>query len=102
MRGVLTLIVALLCGNVSAQDWPVRPVTMVVPFAAGGPLDVLGRVLQPYLAETLGQQVIVENAPGAGGMAGSLRVSQAAPESHVFLLGSIGTHAISQSMHRKP
>jgi tripartite-type tricarboxylate transporter receptor subunit TctC len=88
--------------SASAQDWPTRPVTMVVPFAAGGPIDTLGRLLQPYLNEALGQQVIIENQPGGGGMVGSLRVSQAAADSHMFVLGSIGTHAISQSMHKKP
>jgi tripartite-type tricarboxylate transporter receptor subunit TctC len=86
----------------SAQDWPVRPVTMVVPFAAGGPMDSLARILQPTLSETLGQQIIIENMPGGGGLVGSLRVSQAAVDSHMFVLASIGTHAIGYSMHSKP
>ena len=85
-----------------AQDWPNRPVTMVVPFAAGGPMDTLARILQPALGETLGQQIIIENMPGGGGMTGSLRVSQAAVDSHMFVLASIGTHAIGYSMHSKP
>jgi tripartite-type tricarboxylate transporter receptor subunit TctC len=100
---IATMVLAALgSGAALAEDWPTRPVTMVVPFAAGGPIDTLGRVLQPYLNETLGQQIIIENQPGGGGMVGSLRVSQASPESHMFVLGSIGTHAISQSMHKKP
>ena len=86
----------------TAQDWPSRPLTMVVPFAAGGPIDSLARILQPTLGETLGQQIIIENVPGGGGMTGSMRVSQAAADSHMFVLASIGTHAISQSMHNKP
>ena len=85
-----------------AQDWPTRPVTMVIAFAPGGPLDTLGRNLQPYLIEALGQQVVIENVPGGGGSVGSLRVSNAAADSHMFTLGSIGTHAIGQSMHKKP
>jgi tripartite-type tricarboxylate transporter receptor subunit TctC len=85
-----------------AQEWPSRALTMVVPFAAGGPIDTLARVLQQPMSEALGQQIIVENVPGGGGMTGSLRVSQAAADSHVFVLASIGTHAISQSMHKKP
>ncbi len=85
-----------------AQDWPSRPITMVVPFAAGGPMDTLARILQPALSETLGQQVIIENMPGGGGLVGSLRVSQAAVDSHMFVLASIGTHAIGYSMHSKP
>jgi tripartite-type tricarboxylate transporter receptor subunit TctC len=85
-----------------AQDWPTRPVTMVVPFTAGGPVDVLGRILAQYLTEVIGKQVIVDNVPGGGGMSGSLRVSQAAPDGHTFVLGSIGTHALNQTLSRKP
>jgi tripartite-type tricarboxylate transporter receptor subunit TctC len=90
------------CASASAQDWPSRPITMVVPFAAGGPMDTLARILQNALSETLGQQVVVENMPGGGGLVGSLRVSQAAVDSHMFVLASIGTHAIGYSMHSKP
>jgi tripartite-type tricarboxylate transporter receptor subunit TctC len=79
-------------------DWPTRPVTMVVPFAPGGPVDVLGRILAQYLGEVIDKQVIVDNVPGAGGMTGSLRVSQAAPDGHMFVLGSIGTHALNQTL----
>ncbi len=93
---------ALLTWNAQAQDWPTRPVTMVIAFAPGGPLDTLARNLQPYLIEALGQQVVIENVPGGGGTVGSLRVSNAAADSHMFTLGSIGTHAIGQSMHKKP
>jgi tripartite-type tricarboxylate transporter receptor subunit TctC len=85
-----------------AQDWPNRPVTMVIAFAPGGPLDTLARNLQPFLSEGLGQQVVIENVPGGGGTVGSLRVANAAADSHMFTLGSIGTHAIGQSMHKKP
>jgi len=86
----------------TAQEWPSRPLTMVVPFAAGGPMDSLARILQPTLAETTGQTIIIENVPGGGGVTGSMRVSQAATDSHMFVLASIGTHAISHSMHSKP
>src|SRR4051812_7158066 len=91
-----------LVSSVSAEDWPSRPMTMVVPFAAGGPMDTLARILQPALGETLGQQIIIENVPGGGGMTGSLRGSQASADSHMFVLASIGTHAIGYSMHSKP
>lgn len=93
---------AALASSAAAQDWPTRPVTLIAPFAAGGPLDTLARILQPTLGEVLGQQIIIENVPGGGGMTGSLRVSQAASDSHMFVLGSIGTHAIGYSMHKKP
>jgi tripartite-type tricarboxylate transporter receptor subunit TctC len=75
---------------------------MVVPFAAGGPIDVIARIVQRRLGEILGQQVVVENMGGAGGMTGSLRVAQAAPDGYTFVLGSSGTHAINQSLYRKP
>ena len=81
-------ILALLTSSAHAQEWPSRPVTMVVPFAAGGPMDALARILQPSLAEALGQTIVIENQPGDGGMTGSLRVSQAAPDSHLFVLAS--------------
>ncbi len=96
---------ALACAGAAraqAQDWPTRPVTMVVPFAAGGPVDTLGRILAVYLGEVLGKQVVVENVSGAGGMSGSLRVSQAAPDGYMFVLGSIGTHALNQTLYKKP
>jgi tripartite-type tricarboxylate transporter receptor subunit TctC len=106
MRNVMlpsaAAILITLGGGTLAQEWPTRTVTMVIAFAPGGPLDTLGRNLQPYLGEALGQQVIIENVPGGGGTTGSLRVANAAPDSHMFTLGSIGTHAIGQSMHTKP
>ena len=98
--GVVTA--TLLVFGAQAQEWPNRPLSMVVPFAAGGPMDSLPRILQPALGEALGQQIVVENQPGSGGMTGSLRVSQAADDSHMFVLASIGTHAIGYSMHKKP
>lgn len=102
----LAAVLAAFASGASAQDspkdWPSRPMTMVVPFAAGGPMDSLARILQPTLGETLGQPIIIENVPGGGGMTGSLRVSQASADSHVFVLASIGTHAIGYSMHSKP
>ncbi|MET0670091.1 MAG: tripartite tricarboxylate transporter substrate-binding protein [Xanthobacteraceae bacterium] len=98
----VALVALTISGAAQAQDWPTRPVTMVIAFSPGGPLDTLARNLQPYLGEALGQQVVIENVPGGGGAVGSLRVSNAAADSHMFTLGSIGTHAIGQSMHKKP
>jgi tripartite-type tricarboxylate transporter receptor subunit TctC len=76
-----------------AQDFPNRPMTMVVPFAAGGAVDVLGRTIAARTAEILGQQIVIENVGGAGGMTGSNRVAKAAPDGYQFVLGSVGTHA---------
>jgi len=96
---------ALACGAsapAQVQDWPTRPLTMMVPFAAGGPVDVLGRILAQHLSQVLGKQVIIDNVPGGGGMVGSLKVSQAAPDGYQFVLGSIGTHALNQTLSKKP
>jgi tripartite-type tricarboxylate transporter receptor subunit TctC len=87
---------------VSAQTWPTRPLTLVVPFAAGGPSDVAGRIIAQRLTEILGQQVVVENPSGAGGTLGSSRVAKAAPDGYQFVIGNIGTHAWSQSLYKKP
>jgi tripartite-type tricarboxylate transporter receptor subunit TctC len=89
-------------GHAGAQDWPNRPLTMVIPFAAGGPTDVLGRVMAQRMGEVLGQQVIVENVGGAGGMTGSARVAQSAPDGYTFVLGTVGTHAQGQTLYKKP
>jgi len=86
----------------SAQDWPTRAVTMVVPYAAGGPVDTLGRILAARLSEILGQQVVVENIPGAGGMTGSSRVAKAAPDGYTVLLSGSAVLAINQSLYKKP
>jgi tripartite-type tricarboxylate transporter receptor subunit TctC len=84
------------------ESWPSRPLTMVVPFAAGGPVDLLGRIVGQYLGAQLGVPVVIENFPGAGGMPGSQRVARATPDGTTFLLGSIGTHALNQSLYKRP
>jgi tripartite-type tricarboxylate transporter receptor subunit TctC len=84
-----------------ALDWPTRPVTMVVPFAAGGSFDVMGRIFAPRLSEILHQQVIIENVGAAAGIVGVNRVARAAPDGYVFLLGSVGTHAYNQTLYKK-
>src|SRR5436853_7914679 len=89
-------------GAAAAQDYPTRPVTMVIPFAAGGPQDTIGRVVAQRMSEILGQQVVVENVGGAGGMTGSKRVADAPPDGYTFVLGSVGTHAQNQTLHNKP
>ena len=86
----------------SAQDWPTRAVTVVVPYAAGGPIDTLARILAARLSEILGQQVVVENIPGAGGMTGSSRVAKAAPDGYTVLLSGSAVLAINQSLYKKP
>jgi tripartite-type tricarboxylate transporter receptor subunit TctC len=95
-------VLATASASASAQNWPERPLTMVIPFAAGGAVDVMGRILAARLTEILGQRVIIENVGGAGGMSGAYRVAKQAPDGYEFVLGSIGTHAQNQSLYKKP
>jgi tripartite-type tricarboxylate transporter receptor subunit TctC len=85
-----------------AQEWPTRPVIMVVPYAAGGTTDVIARILGARLSEVLGQSVIIENVGGAGGMTGVTRVAKAAPDGYQFVLGNVGTHAQNQTLYKTP
>jgi tripartite-type tricarboxylate transporter receptor subunit TctC len=84
-----------------AQAYPTRPITMVVPFAAGGAFDVIARVITPRLSEILHQQVIVENVGAAAGIVGTNRVAQAAPNGYSVLLGTVGTHAYNPALYKK-
>src|SRR5262245_37031165 len=106
---VLSVLNALAAGvavafaaPVYAQDWPGRPLTLLVAFPAGGSDDALARILAPRLSELLGQPVQVENVAGGGGTTGAARVAQAAPDGHVLILGSSATHALSQALHKQP
>ena len=85
-----------------AQAYPTRPMTMIVPFAAGGPQDVLGRLLAQRMGEILRQSVVVENIGGAGGVTGSRRVADARPDGYTMGIGSVGTHAQNQSLYKRP
>lgn len=105
MRQIMVAAFAAVCalaGTAGAQDYPTRPVTMVIPFAAGGPTDVLGRVVADRMSQLLGQQVVVENVGGAGGMTGAQRVAQAAPDGYAMGLGTVGTHAQNQTLYKRP
>jgi tripartite-type tricarboxylate transporter receptor subunit TctC len=96
------LAALLIGGAAQAQPYPNRPVTMIIPFAAGGPTDVLGRVVGARMGEILGQQVVIENVGGAGGQTGSKRVADAQPDGYTFVLGTVGTHAQGQTLYKKP
>jgi tripartite-type tricarboxylate transporter receptor subunit TctC len=87
---------------VKAQEWPTRTLTMINPFAPGGPNDVLARLFAQRMGEVLGQPVVVENVGGAGGMNGADRVAKAAPDGYTFLQGTVGTHAQNQLLFKKP
>src|SRR5271154_5756382 len=85
-----------------AQDWPVRPVTLVVPYAAGGPNDSQARILAARLGELLRQQVIVENVGGAGGMTGANRGAKAAPDGYTVLLAGLALLGQIPTLYKKP
>ena len=95
-------VVMAMTGAAQAQTFPSKPMTMIIPFAAGGPTDVLGRVVAQRMSEILGQQIVIENVGGAGGMTGMKRVADAAPDGYTFGVGTVGTHAQSQTMYKKP
>jgi len=103
MRAVLAPLLWLLAfvGTASAQSWPTRPVTMIVPYAAGGPVDTVGRIMAQGLSEMLGQQVIVENVGGAGGMTGANRVAKGAPDGYTFLLSGHATLTLVPAINGK-
>src|SRR5882757_5457782 len=103
-KSIIAAFAAVLAmtGAATAQTYPDRPVTMVIPFAAGGPTDVLGRVMAQKMGEILKQTVIVENVGGAGGMTGGKRVAEATPDGYSMLLGTVGTQAQGQTLYKKP
>jgi hypothetical protein len=84
-----------------AQAYPTRPITLVVPFVAGGSFDVIARVITPRLSEILGQQVVVENVGAAAGIVGVNRVAHAVPDGYSVLLGTVGTHAYNPALYKK-
>jgi tripartite-type tricarboxylate transporter receptor subunit TctC len=95
-------VVVWLCAPVRAQDWPTRAITLIVPFAAGGGVDVSARIQAQRMSELLGQAIVVENVGAAAGMAGSERVAKSAPDGYTVQIGNSGTHAFSQSLYNKP
>jgi tripartite-type tricarboxylate transporter receptor subunit TctC len=101
MFAASTILLAL-ATHADAQDWPTRPLTLVVPFSAGGGVDVSARIQAQRMGELLGQSIIVENVGAAAGMAGGQRVAKAAPDGYTFLIGNSGTHAYNQSLYKKP
>src|ERR1700734_3042814 len=84
-----------------AEDWPVRPVTFVVPYAASGPNDAQARVLAARLSELLHQQIIIENVGGAGGMTGANRVAKAAPDGYTLLLAGLAIFGQIPTFYKK-
>jgi len=104
MQKAIVAAVALIAATIpaAAQDWPTRPMTLVVPFAAGGGVDLSARIQAQRMGEILGQTIIVENVGAAAGMAGGQRVAKSPPDGYTFLIGNTGTHAYNQSLYKKP
>lgn len=103
LLAVLTFAVTL--GSIStalAQVYPARPVTMVVPFSAGGPTDTLGRIMAQRMGKALGQTMVVENATGAGGSIGVGRVARAAPDGYTLGIGHWSTHVVNGVIYDLP
>ncbi len=103
-RGLLAALAfaaALWPAAARTQEYPSRSITIVVPFAAGGAFDVVGRIIAARMQEIAGQPVVIENVGGAGGILGTRRVIAADPDGYTVLLGTIGTHAYNQTIYKK-
>lgn len=98
----MTTAILLGISSAAAQNWPTRPITLVVPFAAGGSSDSIGRIVADGLSSELGQSVVVENVTGAGGLVGGSRVAKAVPDGYQFVIGNVGSFAQSQWLYKKP
>jgi tripartite-type tricarboxylate transporter receptor subunit TctC len=103
MRMALAVAATLgtLSTTASAQDWPTRPITLIVPFAAGGGVDASARLQAQAIGEALGQTIVIENVGAAAGTIGSGRVAKAAPDGYTFLIGNSGTQVYSQGLYKK-
>jgi tripartite-type tricarboxylate transporter receptor subunit TctC len=101
MKTLLAALTAALALSTSAfaQNYPTKPVTIIVPFAAGGPTDIVARIVGEYFSKTLGQQFIVENIAGAGGTTGITRAKQATPDGYTIAMGHMGTHGAAPALY---
>lgn len=90
---------ALAASGALAQGFPTRPITMIVPFSAGGPTDIIARIVGDHMSRTLGQQVVVENVVGVGGTTGITRGAQSAPDGYTIMMGHMGTHGAAPALY---
>lgn len=101
-------VVAVLAGllvstlGAGAETFPSRPITIIVPFAAGGPTDTIGRILAQHMTGTLGQAVVIENVTGAAGSIAVGRAARAAPDGYTISIGHVGTHVINGAIYKLP
>ena len=95
---ILAATVAITTGA-SAQTYPTKPVTMIVPFAAGGPTDIIARFVGEHMSRTFNQQIVIENVVGAGGTTGITRAATAAPDGYTLMMGHMGTHGAAPALY---
>jgi tripartite-type tricarboxylate transporter receptor subunit TctC len=94
----LAAVAGLAATGAQAQNYPTRPITMIVPFAAGGPTDVIARIVSDHMSRTLGQQIVIENVAGAGGTTGITRAAQSQPDGYTIMMGHMGTHGAAPAL----
>src|SRR5919204_6876223 len=99
MRFITLLFCMLAAAPAAAQDYPSRPVKMLVPYAPGGATDIIARIVAQHLTESLGQSFIVENRPGANGNIALEATAKAAPDGYTLLVGNVSTNAINESIY---
>jgi tripartite-type tricarboxylate transporter receptor subunit TctC len=105
MKQFLEFLIIVLLANLPdiegalGQSYPSRPITLIVPFAAGGPTDIVARIVGEHMSRTLGQQLVIENVVGAGGTTASTRVAQSNPDGYTIEMGHMGTHAASVALY---
>ena len=99
-RIAVFLLFSALVGTAAAQDWPTRPIRIVVPFPAGGSADVQTRIIADELSKALGQPVVVDNKPGAGGNIGAAEAARAQPDGYTLFMATTGTHASNVSLYK--
>jgi tripartite-type tricarboxylate transporter receptor subunit TctC len=97
--GIALLAAVFYEHSAAAQDYPVRPIVMIVPFAAGGPVDVMARTVAEGMSRYIGQPVVIENVVGAGGTTGATRAMRAAPDGYTIVAGHMGTHAAAVALY---
>ena len=99
LLAVVALSLGAMIAPSQAQNYPARPITLIVPFAAGGPTDIVARIVADHMSKTLGQQLVIENVVGAGGTTASTRAMRAAPDGYTIIMGHMGTHAAAVPLY---
>ncbi|WP_420101138.1 tripartite tricarboxylate transporter substrate-binding protein [Bosea sp. (in: a-proteobacteria)] len=97
--GIAAAATLAFAGGAQAQAYPTKPITMIVPFAAGGPTDIIARIVADHMSKTLGQQLVIENVAGAGGTTGIARAVSAAPDGYTIAMGHLGTFSAAPATY---